>query len=117
MAKKIFVYENDPELLEIVGYILTNSGYEVFKCSSENAVLCKVETYQPDAILLDVVMVDKEGTELCRLLEESPISKHIPIIVFSTNKKVDVLKDVCADDIVQKPFDVNQLLESIANHI
>ncbi|MBE7176715.1 MAG: response regulator [Mucilaginibacter polytrichastri] len=117
MAKKVFVFENDPSILEVVVHILNATGYETMACCTQESAIADIEQFQPHAILLDVVFVTHQGTELCRMLDESPISRHIPIIAFTTNRNAAALKEICADDVVEKPFDIDQLLESIADQI
>lgn len=117
MAKKIFVFENDPAILDVVIHILNATGYETMACCTQHSAIADIERFRPDAILLDVVFVNLQGTELCRMLDESPMVKHIPVIAFTTSREGQDLKEICADDVVEKPFDIDLLLESIAGQV
>ena len=67
--------------------------------------------------LLDVVRVTVEGTELCRQIKAAEGTTHIPLIVLSTHPQIDKVKQVCADEIVKKPFDIDLLLAVLKDQI
>ncbi len=71
----------------------------------------------PDLILLDVIHVTPEGTDLCRKLKALDSIKHIPVIVLSTHNKAIQTKKICADEVIPKPFDIDILLQVVENHL
>ncbi|MDB5123950.1 MAG: hypothetical protein JWP94_2079 [Mucilaginibacter sp.] len=114
MKKKIFVVENDDSILEIVASLLTEEGYDVKALRTDKGIYEQIEHYKPNVILLDVIKPTDEGAELCRTLKADSRTKHIPVIVMSTHSKVaETIKNVCADEIVPKPFDIFDLLNTI----
>jgi DNA-binding response OmpR family regulator len=114
MKKKIFVVENDDSILEIVAALLTDEGYDVRALDTNQDIYEQIEHYKPNVILLDVIKPTDEGAELCRTLKADKRTKHIPVIVMSTHGKVaETIKSVCADEIVPKPFDIFDLLNTI----
>jgi DNA-binding response OmpR family regulator len=114
MKKKILVMENDPAIIEIVSLILEDEGYEVKALNTESRILEVIDDYKPDVIILDIIRPSEEGTLLCLTLKQNAKTKHIPVIVFSTHPKVlTTLKEVCADDVVPKPFDVAELINAV----
>lgn len=114
MKKKIFVIENDDSILEIVASLLTNEGYDVEALKTRDGIYQQIEHYKPNVILLDIIRPTDEGAELCRTLKADSRTKHIPVIVMSTHSKVaETIKSVCADEIVPKPFDIFDLLNTI----
>jgi DNA-binding response OmpR family regulator len=97
-----------------VSLILEDKGYEVKALNKESRVLAVSEDYKPDVIILDIIRPSEEGTLLCLALKKDPKTKHIPVIVFSTHPKLlTVLKEVCADEVVPKPFDVAELVHAV----
>ena len=114
MKKKIFVMENDPAILEIVTSLLVDEGYEVKALITEDGIFEEIEDFKPHVILLDVVRPTEQGTIVCRKLKEDKRTKHIPVIVLSTHSKIaETVKNVCADEVIPKPFDIFDLLNSI----
>jgi DNA-binding response OmpR family regulator len=114
MKKKIFVVENDDSILEIVSSLLTEEGYDVKALRTDKGIYEQIEHYKPNVILLDVIKPTDEGEELCRTLKADSRTKHIPVVVMSTHSKVaETIKSVCADEIVPKPFDIFDLLNTI----
>ncbi|WP_207532670.1 response regulator transcription factor [Desertivirga arenae] len=111
------MFEKNQEILEAVTYILTEEGYKVNGFTSEKLFLDGAAEEKPDLILLDVIQITLEGTELCRQLKILEDIKHIPVIVLSTHTKANEVKQICADEVIQKPFDIDNLLEVVENHL
>jgi DNA-binding response OmpR family regulator len=115
MKKKIFVVENDRSILEIVTSLLTDEGYHVKAVDTEDNVFEQIELFKPHVILLDIVMPTEKGTLICRTLKVDKRTKHIPVIVLSTHSNIaETVKNVCADEVISKPFDIVYLLNTIA---
>ena len=114
MKKKILVMEKDDSILEIVVFVLQDAGYDVKGLCSEDDIFDHIARYNPHAILLDIIVPSAIGTEICNKLKVDEKTKHIPVIVLSTHSKVtQTIKEVCADDVLPKPFDVDELLRAI----
>lgn len=117
MKKRILVVENNKDILELISYVLDDAGYEVNSSISERNIFDQILAFQPDAILLDIVKPTLEGTELCRQIKEAEGTSNIPVIVLSTHPQIQKVKDVCADEVVEKPFDINGLLEVLKDQL
>ena len=118
MKKKILVMEKDDSILEIVSYVLKDAGYNVKALNAEDGMYEQVITYKPDAILLDIIAPSTKGTEVCNTLKEDQKTKHIPVIVYSTHAKIaQTIKQVCADEVLPKPFDIDELLGVIETYV
>jgi DNA-binding response OmpR family regulator len=114
MKKKIFILEKDEGILEIVSYVLADEGYDIKALTTEDGIFEHIEIYSPDAILLDIVSPSEIGTEICRKLKVNAKTKHIPVIVLSTHSKItETIKEVCADDVLPKPFDIDDLINTL----
>lgn len=111
MKKRILVVENNNDILELISLVLDEAGYEVALYFRETNIFEKITIFQPDAILLDIVKPTVEGTELCRQIKEAEGTSHIPVIVLSTHTQIHKVKEICADETIEKPFDINGLLE------
>jgi DNA-binding response OmpR family regulator len=117
MKKRILIVENDKHIRELLSIILEEEGYHAKALSTEEAIFDHIKEFQPDTILLDVMMHTAEGTELCRTIKAAESTKHIPVIALSTHIKIDSLKEICADEIVRKPFDIPKLLSVIEGEL
>jgi DNA-binding response OmpR family regulator len=115
MNRTILVNETDNDILEIVTLILANQGFVVKPLMAEEAALTIIAEVKPCAILLDVIRVTEEGTRLCRQIRRNKGTMHIPIVVLSTQPKATALKDIYADEVLLKPFDVNNLIAVVEN--
>ncbi len=117
MKKTIFVVENDTHILEIVTYILSERGYRVVPFQTEDGVFDRIAEDKPDAVLLDIIKPTEIGTELCRAIKEAETTRHIPVIILSTHPKAAVVKEICADEVLAKPFDVDELIAAVDEHL
>jgi DNA-binding response OmpR family regulator len=117
MKKRILVVENNRDILELISLILTEEGYELSLFINETNIFEHIKTFEPDAILLDIVQPTLEGTELCRQLKAAEGTSHIPVIVLSTHPHIQKVKEICADEIVPKPFDIDGLLEVLQEQL
>lgn len=110
MKKKILVFEKNRDILDMIEIVLTEEGYVVDPISSDAEVKKHIQDFQPDAILLDVINPTTEGTALCEAIKSAEDTCHIPVIVLSTHPKLEVIKEICADEVVPKPFDIDFLV-------
>ena len=110
MKKKILVFEKNKDILDMIGLILNEEGYSVDLVSVENDVKQRINDFQPDAIFLDVISPTKEGTILCEAIKSAEDTSRIPVIVLSTHPRAEVVKEICADEVVPKPFDISFLI-------
>lgn len=117
MAPRILVVEDDEAIIELVAYNLTSSGYEVRTATSaENGeLLLAEETF--DLLILDWMLPDTSGFELCSRIRRSSRSALIPIIMLTARgEERDRVRGLGAgaDDYMVKPFSVPELLARIA---
>jgi DNA-binding response OmpR family regulator len=117
MNKKILVLEKNKDILELINIVLTDEGYVVDSLTSEKEVFNQIRDFQPDIILLDVISPTEEGTALCKTIKAAEETSHIPVIVLSTHPRVEIVKEICADEVVSKPFDISFLLSTIQQQL
>ena len=113
---KILLVDDDPDILEIVGYNLTAVGYQVFKASDGLEAIKMAEKELPDLIILDVMMPNMDGIEACEKLRELPELENT-IITFLTARNEDYSQvagfDAGADDYIAKPIKPKLLLSKV----
>lgn len=116
--KRILIIDDDTDVLEVVGTLLSEHGYEVEKTTKGVEVLERARFFKPHLILLDIILDDIDGRELCRLLKEAPETAAIPIIMMSAHPDVyQTILEHGANDIISKPYDDMQLLLRIKRQI
>jgi two-component system KDP operon response regulator KdpE len=109
-VSRILVVDDEPQILRALQMSLRAAGYEVDTASTGAQALTNAAVQPPDAVILDLVLPDQRGTEVCRELRTW---SSVPVIVLSVvgdeSEKVAAL-DAGADDYVTKPFGVDELL-------
>ena len=117
MSKKILVADDDPAIVESVKVLLEDEGYSV-DTTVDGRTVHDVKENFPDLIILDIWMSGEDGSEICRYLKSSGVTKHIPIIMISANRDASKLsQDAGADGFIAKPFDADDLLDMVTKHI
>jgi DNA-binding response OmpR family regulator len=112
--KKILLIDDDPDVITVLQLLLKKKGYEVATASREEEAYSQVKQFEPDLIVLDVLLSGVDGRTICKKLKNSPASKHIPIIMFSAHPGAQKnMEEFGADDFISKPFESNKLLERI----
>lgn len=106
-AKKILVADDEPDILEIIGYNLKREGYDIYTAKDGNEALDKAKQILPDLIILDIMMPYKTGIEVCQILRANPLFKNTLIIFLTAlndeNSQIKGLESG-ADDYVSKPI-------------
>src|SRR6188474_1652592 len=117
MAEKILVIDDEETVIELIRLLLELKGYEVFTANRAEEGLRKAYRTHPDLILLDIMMPDMDGWEVCRRLREL---SDVPIIFLTAKSEVkDVVRglEMGADDYVVKPYDNDELVARIKAHL
>jgi len=114
MGELIHVVEDDEDIRFIVEYILIESGYRVESSSNVKDFYKLLEISIPDLILLDVMLPDGNGIDICRDLREKETTRDVKIIIMSAHAaEKAVLEEACSDDFISKPFDLDDLLRHV----
>ena len=113
-STKILIVDDDPDIIEILTYNLSNEGYNVKSAVNGIEALKKAKKFIPDIILLDVMMPEMDGIEACSNLREiESLSKSM--IIFLSARGEDFTQiaafDACADDYINKPVKPKILLK------
>jgi two-component system, OmpR family, alkaline phosphatase synthesis response regulator PhoP len=113
---KILVVDDEENIRKLVNYNLLLDGYDVVMAVDGKEGLEKAVSEKPDLILLDIMMPEIDGLEVCSRLKKNPETRHIPIFMLSAKGQMQDLEDafeVGADNYITKPFDVSKLSEII----
>jgi two-component system alkaline phosphatase synthesis response regulator PhoP len=115
-SQKILLVDDEPDILEMVGFNLEREGFEVFTAPNGRKALELARTHLPDLILLDVMMPEMDGMETCRELREDARLKN-SIIAFLTARNEDYSQiagfDAGADDYISKPIKPRVLISRV----
>ncbi len=117
---RILFIDDDPQIRRIVHLILGEDGHELFEASSGAEGVMLAIRQRPDLILLDVMMPEMDGYEVCRRLRENPRTANIPVIMVTAlgnmGEKIRGL-ETGADDYITKPFDAGELRSRVQAHL
>jgi two-component system phosphate regulon response regulator PhoB len=110
---RVLVIEDEPDVAELLEYNLQSAGFETFVCATGLEGLRMGQEVHPDIVLLDLMLPDVPGMQVCRQLKSMPATKDIPVVIVSARSdEIDrvVGFEVGADDYVVKPYSVRELL-------
>lgn len=117
---KILIVDDEPNIVMSLEYMLRRKNYEVFIARNGTEALHAIEENKPDLILLDIMMPDVDGYEICGRVKSSEQTSHIKVVFLSAkSKKSDIEKgyELGADLYVVKPFSNKELTEKIAEQL
>jgi class 3 adenylate cyclase/CheY-like chemotaxis protein len=109
--------DDEPANLRLLDAVLTPRGYRVITASSGAKALAMLETEDVDIVLLDIVMPEMDGHEVCRKIRSAPATEFLPVVMITASGSQQRLAalESGADDFVTKPFDQSELLARVAS--
>lgn len=116
----ILVVDDNHQNLKVVAELLETENFEVTVASSGQQALEHLKNEKPDLILLDVMMPEMDGFEVCERIKQNLETKHIPVIFLTAKIETDDLVkgfDVGAVDYINKPFVQKELLARVKTHV
>jgi DNA-binding response OmpR family regulator len=116
MAKKVLIVDDEPNIVVSLEFLLRQSGYEVHVAADGEAALRQVQAVAPDLVLLDVMMPEKNGYDVCRRIRARPEWSKIRIVFLSAKgREAEMTKGLSlgADAYVTKPFSNAELVARI----
>ncbi len=116
--KKLLVVDDEEDILEFLKVILEDEGYMVVTTDKDDYLERLQNGTLPDLILLDLLLSGKDGRDIVKYLKMQEKTKHIPVIMFSAHPSArEITRQAGADDFVAKPFEIDLLLNKIAQHL
>jgi two-component system, OmpR family, alkaline phosphatase synthesis response regulator PhoP len=116
-VKKILIADDEPDILEIVQYNLQNEGYEVATAKNGNEAIEQAKRFNPDLIILDIMMPGKNGIEVCNILRMQPAFNDTLIIFLTalSDEGTEVKGlEMGADDFITKPVSPKVLVSKVS---
>jgi len=117
--QRILAVDDDKDILEVLEFILEDSGYNVRTLSEGRNLLAEIKNYGPDLILLDVMLGGLDGRELCKEIKTKAETAHIPVILFSAGHNISRLmhQQYAPDAFLEKPFDISALMDTVRSNL
>ncbi len=118
MNKKILIIDDEHAIAQMTSLILKKRGYEITSCASAEEALEILNTFKPDLIILDNLLGGKTGLKFCHEIKSDSATSSVPILI-TTGQKFN-LKNLSAeqkflkpDDILTKPFEIEDLIKKV----
>lgn len=113
MKSKILIVDDEPDVVDLLEFNLRGAGFEIATAADGSEALKKARSGSPNLILLDLMLPEMDGLEVCKLLRRDPATSGIPIIML-TAKAAEIDRvlglELGADDYVTKPFSPRELV-------
>ena len=117
MKKKILINDDDEGVRDIFKLIFERAGYDV-NIYEEAVSILKNDFTNPDLFLLDRQLSGQDGLKVCKFLKSQLATKHIPVIIVSATPGIgELAQQAGADDFIEKPFQIKDLLEVVEKWI
>jgi two-component system phosphate regulon response regulator PhoB len=120
MPKRIAIVEDEAELAALLDYNLSRSGYETRTFGGSGGALKSLEEFKPDLVVLDVMLPEVDGFELCRQIRRSTALGRIPVLFLTARvDEVDRVLglEIGGDDYMTKPFSPRELVARVKAHL
>ena len=116
MSRRILIVDDEPNIVTSLEFLMRGSSYEVRVARNGEEALRRAESFRPDLILLDVMMPQRSGFEVCQKIRQNPALRDVKIVML-TAKGRDVEKDrglnLGANAYVTKPFSTKELMNTV----
>ncbi len=116
MQKKILIVDDEPNIIVPLEFLMEQNNYEVKVADTGEKALDLIENYNPDLILLDIMLPGMDGYEVCQKIRMNPNFKTMKIVFLSAMARtIDIAKGMglAADEYITKPFSNAQVVDRI----
>ncbi len=113
----IYVVEDNDDIGFILEYFLKDEGFQVSLLTTATDLKHAIKEALPDLFLMDIMLPDGNGIDLCHQIKTESRSKHLPVIMMSANEHVIASANCNAEEFLPKPFDLSNLLNKIRLHL
>ena len=117
MPYRILVVDDEQDIRQLVALIVEASGYEVVQASNGREGLQAIAQQDFDLVILDIMMPEMDGWEVCRQIKSQERTKNIPVLILTVRSqpldKVIGLEIIHADDYLTKPFERRELIDVV----
>lgn len=115
-SAKVLIVDDEPNILMSLEFLMHREGYRVFVARNGNEALTIINQETPDVIILDIMMPEVDGYEVCQLIKNNLSTQHIKVIFLSAKTKEDDIRkgyEMGADLYMTKPFSTRELLKKV----
>tara|TARA_B110000093_G_C12972025_1_gene413189 strand:- start:11501 stop:12202 length:702 start_codon:yes stop_codon:yes gene_type:complete len=112
-TQRILVVDDEPDVTELLKYNLEQAGYRCQELNDPLLFVSAARDFQPDLMILDIMMAELSGLQLCRIARADPLLKDVPIIFLTAKGEVEDRVqglESGADDYISKPFSIKELV-------
>ncbi|MCM4159398.1 response regulator [Antarcticibacterium flavum] len=113
--KEIFIVEDDDGIRELLEFLLMSNDYAVQTFPTARAFENRQPDKKPDLFLLDIMLPDGNGLDICKQLKDASSTRNIPVVLMSAHAHISSLEG--ANDFIAKPFDVDDLVVRIERQL
>ncbi len=116
MSKKILIADDEANIVISLEFLMVNSGYQVQTVTNGDDALHQITEFRPDLILLDIMLPQKNGFEVCQKIRENPAWNDIKVVMLTAKgRESEVIKGLAlgADAYITKPFATKDLLDHV----
>lgn len=118
MKKCIYIVEDNEDIRDILEYLLKEEHYKVKAYPNVREFWMQMKRHLPDMVVLDVMLPDGNGIEVCNKLKREITTHTIPVLVMSANYQFLESKERCAaEEFISKPFDINNFVNRVKIHL
>ena len=113
---RILVVEDEESLLKLESILLSSKGYSVTGVMDGRSALEEVRANRPDLVILDIMLPEIDGFEVCRQIKEDPETRQIPVLILTAKKNSQDLargQQVGCDAYITKPFKSVKVLDKV----
>lgn len=113
--KNILVIEDNHAILDVITLILQSEAYKVSGLNKSEDMMNHIDAFNPDLMILDIMLPDADGRELLSQIRTNPTTKHIPVLMISAKYTAETIQhgQHKPNGFIAKPFDIDDLLDKI----
>lgn len=117
-VQKLLIVDDEPEIGELLSYNFRKKGFEVMTAGNGFSGLEALEFFEPDVVILDIMMPYVNGISMCREMKNNPRYAHIPVLFLSATGNGTLIQaalDAGGDRFLSKPIQLNVLINLVSN--
>jgi len=114
--KEILIVEDNNDIRELIGFILAEDSYELKMCATAGALNIEMSKHLPNVIVLDIMLPDGNGIDLCRDIKSNPSTSHVPVVLMSAHEN-EWQNNSGADSFIAKPFNIGDFKTVVESYL
>lgn len=115
--KQIYIVEDDKDIRELLELLLISQNYKVNSFPTAKDFKIGILSKKPDLVLLDIMLPDGNGIEICKELSQKSQTREIPVVLMSAHGNPNISEEVGAKDFIAKPFNIEDFNERIKKQL